>query len=51
MTFDQWLELGMDEGFVVGEVFCSTHEVPPGWEDEIEEYDDPCFLALRVSGG
>lgn len=49
MTFDEWLKVGMDAGYV-GPPVCFTHDGLPTSEAEDEEYDlgDPCLHILRL---
>lgn len=49
MTFDQWLKLGWDNGWVGPDV-CSTHDgVPTSASEDTEfETDDPCIHVVRL---
>jgi hypothetical protein len=50
IDFDDWLRLGMDNGFV-GPPICETHDGTPTSEaedDEFDDGDDPCIHVLRL---
>lgn len=50
MTFDEWLTLGIREGYC-SRVVCVTHEGLPtsAEEDDLfEEGGDPCMHAVRI---
>jgi hypothetical protein len=51
MTFDEWLQHGLDNKFC-SEVFCLYHDgVPlsPEEEDELEEYGELCVSTVRLT--
>lgn len=52
MTFNEWLEHGIKEGFV-GPAVCYTHDGLPLSEAEDEEFQegDPCVHVLRLYEG
>jgi hypothetical protein len=49
--FGEWLQVGMDNGWVT-EPFCNTHDIDPAMgEEEQEEWEaggDPCQHVLRI---
>jgi len=49
MTFDEWLKVGFDNGWV-GAPVCETHDGLPlsEAEDKAFETDDPCIHILRL---
>lgn len=50
IDFEEWLRLGMDNGFV-GPAVCETHDGLPtseAEEDEFEDGADPCIHILRL---
>jgi hypothetical protein len=50
MTFDEWLQVGIDNGFCT-EPFCNTHDgypMHPSEEAEWEEGHDPCASMVRL---
>jgi hypothetical protein len=49
MTYEQWLKLGYDKGWV-GPPVCQTHDGTPMSEAESDafEEDDPCIHILRL---
>jgi len=50
MTFEEWLQHGLTQGWV-GPTICHTHDGLPMSEEEYEEYDrgdDPCIHILRL---
>lgn len=49
MTFNEWLEQGIKQGFV-GPAVCYTHDGLPLSEAEDEEFQDgdPCVHVLRL---
>ena len=50
MNFDEWLELGQENGWASKGV-CATHDLLPMTEDEeefFEEGEDPCIPAIRI---
>jgi hypothetical protein len=49
MTFDEWLQIGLDNAWV-GPSVCSTHDgIPMTGEEEEEMYEgDPCVHVLRL---
>lgn len=50
MSFDEWLEAGVEAGWVMRPT-CATHDGLPttrAEEDEFEEGGDPCIHALRL---
>lgn len=46
ITFDEWVKIGLDRGFV-GPPVCSTHDGIPMSEAE-ENEDDECINVLRL---
>jgi hypothetical protein len=51
MTFDEWIQLGFDNGWV-GPPVCVTHDGFPSTASEDEEFEtgDPCQNGLRLYG-
>ena len=50
LTFDEWLEIGMKEGYCSSPV-CNTHDGLPSSEEEDAEWEDggdPCVPAVRL---
>jgi hypothetical protein len=49
MTYDQWLELGINNSWC-GPPVCYTHDGLPTTEDEDLEFDelDPCIHIIRL---
>jgi len=50
MTFEEWLEYGVKQGYC-SEQFCDTHDGPPMHESEElvwEEGGDPCMHMVRL---
>lgn len=52
ITFDKWVQFGIDKGWVAGEPFCYTHDGDPYMTEE-EEQDweaggDPCAPVLKL---
>jgi len=49
MTFDEWVKLGVEKGWV-GPILCSTHDGIPLTEDEDNDFDegDPCIWIMRA---
>ena len=50
MTFSEWLEIGLEKGWV-SEPACSTHDGTPMTEEEELEWEqglDPCLPVLRL---
>jgi hypothetical protein len=50
LSFDEWLDLGMTQGWC-GPAVCSTHDGTPtseAEEDQFEEGEDPCVHILRL---
>lgn len=50
IDFDEWLRLGMDNGFI-GPPVCETHDGLPTSEAEDDEFmdgADPCIHMLRL---
>lgn len=47
MTFEEWLELGFNNGWVGPEV-CITHDGLPTTEEEDEDDGDPCIHVIRL---
>lgn len=50
MSFDAWLEFGLDQGFC-GPPVCSTHDGLPTTakeDNEFEDGSDPCIHVLRL---
>jgi hypothetical protein len=47
MTFDEWLQHGLTQGWV-GPAVCSTHDGIPTTAEEDENYDDACIHVLRL---
>jgi len=50
MTFEQWLQVGVENGFC-SESFCNTHDGSPTGEKEErlwEEGYDPCVHMVRL---
>lgn len=49
MDFEQWLELGIKEGWV-GPAVCYTHDGLPTTEAEDAEFEegDPCIHIMRL---
>jgi hypothetical protein len=50
--FDEWLQLGIEKGWVAGEPFCHTHDGDPYMteeeDQEWEEGGDPCMPVLKL---
>jgi hypothetical protein len=50
MDFDEWLKIGLDEGFI-GPPVCHTHDGLPASQEEEESFDqgdDICVHVLRL---
>jgi len=49
MSFDEWLQHGLTQGWV-GPAVCSTHDGVPTTRDEDLEWEtgDPCIHVLRL---
>lgn len=50
MTQDEWLKLGIEQGWC-SETYCSTHGLMPQTEEEELAWDDeedPCEHSVRV---
>jgi len=49
MTFDEWVKVGFDNGWV-GAPICETHDGLPTTASEDEEFEegDPCVNIMRV---
>lgn len=52
IDFDEWVQVGIDKGWVAGEPFCYTHDGDPYMTEE-EEADweaggDPCAPVLKL---
>ena len=51
MTFDEWLGMGIDNGWV-SEPSCYMHDTPPLTDEEAKDYyedgNDPCLYILRI---
>jgi hypothetical protein len=48
VTFDEWLQVGMDEGWC-GPPVCATHDgVPTTVVEDDEISDDPCLHVIRL---
>ena len=49
MTFDEWLQIGLDNKWC-GPSVCSTHDgIPMSGEEEDEMYEgDPCIHIIRL---
>lgn len=50
MTFDEWLEIGLRNGYCSPTV-CSTHDALPMTEEEDAEWEDggdPCCHVVRL---
>lgn len=50
MSYEEWIELGMKEGWC-GPPVCSTHDGVPMSEDEEVDFDDggdPCIHIVRM---
>jgi len=50
MTFDEWLQYGLTQGWC-GPSVCETHDGVPMSESEIDEYNDggdPCIHIIRL---
>ena len=51
MTFDEWLDFGIEKGFCSKPV-CGMHDGLPMSEEEeqaLEEGSDPCVVMVRLS--
>lgn len=49
-AFDEWLELGVEKGWV-SQPFCGTHDVAPMTPEEEAEFEegyDPCSALVRL---
>lgn len=49
LSYDQWLEFGLRQGFI-GPPVCSTHDGIPATEEEdfgFDEGGDPCIFVIR----
>lgn len=61
MTFTEWLTLGIERGWIVGEPYCGAHDVPPFTDDEDAAYReafgddvdmlDRCATVVRIEPG
>jgi hypothetical protein len=51
MTFDEWIQIGFDNGWT-GPPVCVTHDGFPSTASEDEEFEtgDPCQNGLRLYG-
>ena len=50
MTQDEWLKIGIEEGFC-SPPLCSTHDGMPMTEEEDADFEDggdPCIPAVRL---
>lgn len=50
MNFSEWLEIGLEQGWI-SEPACSTHDILPMTEEEMVEWDqgfDNCIPVLRL---
>ena len=50
MTFEEWLQYGIKQGYCT-EQYCSTHDVGPMSEEEQQEWEtggDPCQHVVRL---
>ena len=50
MTFDEWLQFGIDNGFCTDQ-YCSTHDSGPMHESEEQAWEngwDPCHHVVRL---
>lgn len=50
MTFDQWLDHGMNQGWC-GPAVCETHDGLPASDSEVSQFEegfDPCLHVLRL---
>lgn len=49
MTFDQWLKIGLTEGWC-GPAVCYTHDGLPASDEELDiwEETDPCIHIIRL---
>lgn len=47
MTFDEWLQYGLLQGWN-GPAVCSTHDGIPTTAEEDENYDDVCIHVIRL---
>jgi hypothetical protein len=49
MTYEEWLQAGLDAGFC-GPAVCSTHDGIPTTQAEDEEFEegDPCINIIRL---
>lgn len=50
MTFDEWLQQGVNSGFCTQQ-FCQTHDMTPMTdyeEGELEDGGDPCVHVVRL---
>ena len=50
MTFEEWLEFGIKNGYC-SDQFCDTHDGPPMHESEEKAWEDggdPCMHMLRL---
>lgn len=52
MTFDEWLSLGVENGWC-SEPVCCMHDAVPSTDEESAELDegyDPCLTVVRIWG-
>ena len=52
MTFDEWMTLGIQNGWC-SHIVCETHDglpITPDEELEWEQGNDPCMSAVRIYG-
>jgi hypothetical protein len=52
MTFEEWLEAGMEAGFC-SEPVCDTHDELPMSKEEHDQFEDgydPCIPVVRLLG-
>jgi hypothetical protein len=47
MTFDEWLQYGLTQGWC-GPAVCETHDGVPMSESELDEYGDSCIHIIRL---
>ena len=50
MTFEEWLEFGIKNGYC-SDQFCDTHDGPPMHESEEKAWEyggDPCMHMVRL---
>lgn len=50
MTFDEWMKMGIENGWA-GPPVCSTHDGVPQSKEEDEAWDtgeDPCIHVVRL---